>query len=121
MKDNQRKSTQIQAPISNKYDEYFEALEYVRHFGKIKNIASEILSGEWHEICLNPDDPMDISPWDDIAYSMLMNCELVKFDFDKCPNCGRSRIQLYYQSLESEQKCGYIQICPFCKRHFGID
>ena len=100
---------------------YFEALEYVRHLDKVKRISSEILSGEWDEICLNPDDPMDISPWDDIAYSMLRNCELVKFDFDKCLNCGRNRIQLYYQPPSNEQICGYVQICPFCKRYFGLD
>lgn len=49
-----------------KYDEYFEALEYVKNLGKVKGFASEILSGEWPEISLNPDEPMDISPWDDI-------------------------------------------------------
>lgn len=99
----------------NKSDEYFEALEYGKHLGKVKGVASEILSGEWPKISLNPDESMYISPWDDIAYSMLGNCEAVKFDYDDCPNCGRKRFQLYYQQSENEKICGDILICPFCK------
>ncbi len=105
----------------NMHDDYFEALEYVKHLDKVKDIASEILSGEWQEICLNSDEPMDISPWDDIAYSMLRNCELVKFDYDECPHCGKKRIQLYYQPSENKQTCGDILICPFCKQFFGLE
>lgn len=102
----------------NKSDEYFEALEYVKHLNRVKDIASEILSGEWPEISLNPYEPMDISPWDAIAYSMLKNCETVKFDYDECPNCSKKRILLHYQLPGNEKICGNILICPFCKRFF---
>lgn len=105
----------------NPYNEYLEALEYVRHLEKVKRITSAILSGEWDEICLNPNEPMDISLWEDIAYSMLRNPESVKFDFDNCPNCDHKRIQLYYQQLTNELTCGHIQICPSCHRHFGLN
>lgn len=105
----------------NKYDDYFAALDYVKQLSRVKNIVSEILSGDLGELCLNPDESMDISPWDVIAYSMLRNCELVKFDYDECPYCGKKRIQLYYQQPDNKQISGDILICPSCKRHFGLD
>ena len=67
----------------NKYDEYFQALEYVNHLSKVKAIVSEMLSGEWLDENSNHNDPMDNSPGDELADGIIRNPDLVKFDFDK--------------------------------------
>lgn len=60
-------------------------------------------------------------PWSDIALSMLEHPGSVKFDYDKCPYCGHSRIRLLFSSpkwtwLNLMGISGWISICMNCKR-----
>lgn len=101
--------------------DYLNAMEYVNHLTKVKGVASEILSGQWCDTDFkhyDSDDPMDISPWDDFAYSMLRNPELVKFNFDKCPDCENDRFQIYHLEQGNENIGNYILLCPSCKKYF---
>ncbi len=107
-------ATDKESEISRtKYDEYFQAVEYVEQLNKVKVIASEIFQSPWNDYSL------DISPWDKFAYSMLNKPELVKFNFDKCPICGKDRIRIYHQEEENDIVGEYILICRNCKIYFG--
>lgn len=113
-------ATDKESEISRtKYDEYFQAVEYVEQLNKVKVIASEIFSGEWCDQSPWNDYSLEISPWDKFAYSMLNKPELVKFNFDKCPICGKDRIRIYHQEEENDIVGEYILICRNCKIYFG--
>lgn len=97
-----------------------DAIEYIKKVQKVRVIAKKILTAEWDKIGHNPFEPMDISPWDDIAYSMLRNPDLVTFEFDSCPICNMRRIQFYYQPLGGQHEGKFCYICPSCQNHFGL-
>lgn len=112
-------STDKESEISRtKYDEYLYAVKYVEQLSKVKGFASEILSGEWCDKSTWNDYSLDLSPWDKFAYSMLNKPELVKFNFDKCPICGKDRIRIYHQGEENDIVGKYILICRNCKKYF---
>lgn len=59
-------------------------------------------------------------PWKHVALSMLRFSDKVSLDYDRCPDCGHSRIRVYFYS----PKCtwaimcgvgGNMIICPECK------
>lgn len=59
-------------------------------------------------------------PWKDVALSMLRFPDKVTFDYDRCPDCGHSRIRIYFHSPEWTwaMMCGVggdMIICPECK------
>lgn len=59
-------------------------------------------------------------PWKDIALSMLRFPDKVIFNYDSCPDCGHSRISIYFYSPECTwaMMCGVggnMVICPECK------
>ena len=62
----------------------------------------------------------DQYPWKDVALSLLKYPEKVVFDYDRCPDCGHSRIGVYFYSPECTwaMMCGVggnMVICPECK------
>ena len=67
-------------------------------------------------------------PWKHVALSMLRFPERVTFDYDCCPDCGHSRIRIYFHSPKWTWammcgKAGEMAICPYCKTQsalFGI-
>ncbi len=77
----------------------------------IETLANEIK--DWEE------QEKDFS-WNDVALSMLKFPERITFDYDCCPECGHSRIRIYFYSPEWTwaTMCGvggYMTICPECK------
>ena len=59
-------------------------------------------------------------PWEHVALSMLRFPDKVIFDYDRCPDCGHSRISIYFYSPECTwaMMCGVggnMVICPECK------
>lgn len=59
-------------------------------------------------------------PWKHVALSMLRFPDKVIFDYDRCPDCGHSRIRIYFHSPECTwaMMCGVggdMVICPECK------
>lgn len=59
-------------------------------------------------------------PWKHVALSMLKYPERITLDYDCCPDCGHSRIRIYFYSPEWTwaKMCGvggYMIICPECK------
>lgn len=64
--------------------------------------------------------------WNDVALSMLRFPERITFDYDCCPDCGHSRIRIYFYSPEWTwaTMCGvggYMTICPECKIQAEFD
>lgn len=58
--------------------------------------------------------------WNNVALSMLRFPEKVKFDYDRCPRCGHSRLRIYFHSPRWTwaMMCGVagdMVICPECK------
>lgn len=66
-------------------------------------------------------DPMpEQYSWNNVALSMLRFPEKVKFDYDRCPRCGHSRLRIYFHSPRWTwaMMCGVagdMVICPECK------
>ncbi len=59
-------------------------------------------------------------PWKDVALSMLRFPDKVTFDYDRCPDCGHSRIRIFFYSPKFTwaMMCGVggdMIICPECK------
>lgn len=59
-------------------------------------------------------------PWKHIALSMLRFPDKVTLDYDRCPDCGHSRIRIYFYSPKCTwaMMCGVggdMIICPECK------
>lgn len=59
-------------------------------------------------------------PWKHVALSMLRFPERITLDYDRCPDCGHSRIRIYFHSPEWTwaMMCGVgsdMIICPECK------
>lgn len=59
-------------------------------------------------------------PWKDVALSMLRFPDKVTLDYDRCPDCGHSRIRIYFYSPKCTwaMMCGVggdMIICPECK------
>lgn len=59
-------------------------------------------------------------PWKHVALSMLRFPERITLDYDRCPDCGHSRIRIYFYSPEWTwaKMCGvggYMIICSKCK------
>lgn len=59
-------------------------------------------------------------PWEHVALSMLRFPDSVVLDYDKCPDCGHTRIRVFFYSPEWTwaNMCGVggdIVICPNCK------
>ena len=62
----------------------------------------------------------DQYPWEHVALSMLRFPEKVILDYDRCPDCGHSRIRIFFYSPECTwaMMCGVggdMIICPECK------
>lgn len=58
--------------------------------------------------------------WKHVALSMLRFPERITFDYDRCPDCGHSRIRIYFYSPKFTwaMMCGVggdMIICPECK------
>lgn len=58
--------------------------------------------------------------WKDVALSMLRFPERITFDYNRCPDCGHSRIRIYFYSPKCTwaMMCGVggdMIICPGCK------
>ena len=58
--------------------------------------------------------------WKDVALSILELPERITFDYDRCPDCGHSRIRIYFHSPKWTWafmcgKAGEMAICPSCK------
>lgn len=66
-------------------------------------------------------DPMpEQYSWNNVALSMLRFPEKVKFDYDRCPRCGHSRLRIHFHSPRWTwaMMCGVagdMVICPECK------
>lgn len=66
-------------------------------------------------------DPMpEQYSWNNVALSMLRFPEKVKFDYDRCPRCGHSRLRIYFHSPRWTwaMMCGVagdMVICLECK------
>lgn len=93
--------------------------------GKISPITSRIeaLAAQIKDWDKRDDETGDsyIYPWSDIALSLLKYPEHVEFDYDRCPECGDSRVKLYFKSPDWTWKrmCGRsadMIICSHCKR-----
>ncbi|MBD5206552.1 MAG: hypothetical protein HDS84_09315 [Bacteroidales bacterium] len=59
-------------------------------------------------------------PWKHVALSMLRFPDKVTLDYDRCPDCGHSRISIYFYSPECTWAMMYgvdgnMVICPNCK------
>lgn len=59
-------------------------------------------------------------PWKHVALSMLRFPDKVTLDYDRCPDCGHSRIRVYFYSPKCTwaMMCGVggdMIICPECK------
>lgn len=59
-------------------------------------------------------------PWKHVAISMFRFPERITLDYDRCPDCGHSRIRIYFHSPEWTwtKMCGVggdMIICPECK------
>ncbi len=64
-------------------------------------------------------------PWKHVALSMLRFPERVTFDYDRCPDCGHSRIRIYFRSPKWTWammcgKAGKMAICPSCKTQSAL-
>lgn len=78
---------------------------------RIEALANEIKDWEKHENQFS---------WKDVALSMLRFPERVTFDYDRCPDCGHSRIRIYFHSPKWTWammcgKAGEMAICQSCK------
>lgn len=63
--------------------------------------------------------------WKDVALSMLRFPERITFDYDRCPDCGHSRIRIYFHSPKWTWammcgKAGEMAICPSCKTQSAL-
>ena len=101
-----------------KYDDYFQALEIVKHNKAVKDVCSLILSDDWKDAWSNCDE---FEIWYDISLSMMSHPELVQFGTDRCPTCGHNMIKLYYIQSDKSSICQNIHICTNCKKYFGIN
>lgn len=67
--------------------------------------------------------------WKDVALSILKLPETVIFDYDRCPDCGHSRVRIYFHSPKWTWRMmfgrgGEMAICPTCKTQselFGME
>lgn len=86
---------------------------------RIETLANEIKNWEKQEGQFS---------WKDVALSILELPERITFDYDRCPDCGHSRIRIYFHSPKWTWammcgKAGEMAICPYCKTQsalFGI-
>lgn len=65
-------------------------------------------------------------PWKHVALSMLRFPDKVILDYDRCPDCGHSRIRVYFYSPKCTwaMMCGVggdMIICPECKIQAEFD
>lgn len=86
---------------------------------KIESLANNIKDWEEHEL------PNAEYPWKHVALSMLRFPERVTFDYDRCPDCGHSRIRIYFRSPKWTWammcgKAGEMAICPSCKTQSAL-
>lgn len=63
--------------------------------------------------------------WKDVALSMLRFPERITFDYDRCPDCGHSRIRIYFHSPKWTWammcgKAGEMAICPSCETQSAL-
>lgn len=63
--------------------------------------------------------------WKDVALSILELPERITFDYDRCPDCGYSRIRIYFHSPKWTWammcgKAGEMAICPSCKTQSAL-
>lgn len=101
-----------------KYNDYYDALEIVKHNQAVQDVASSIISDKWEDAWSND---VEFEIWYDISLSMMSHPELVRFDSNRCPMCGHNRIQLHYIPLDKSSIGQNIQICTNCKKYFGIN
>ena len=78
---------------------------------RIEALANEIKDWEKQETQFS---------WKDVALSMLRFPDKVTLDYDRCPDCGHSRIRIYFHSPKWTWammcgKAGEMAICPSCK------
>ena len=81
---------------------------------KIESLANNIKDWKEHE------QTKEEYPWKHVAHSMLKFPDKVILDYDRCPDCGHSRISIYFYSPECTwaMMCGVggnMIICPNCK------
>ena len=63
--------------------------------------------------------------WKDVALSILELPERITFDYDRCPDCGHSRVRIYFHSPKWTWammcgKAGEMVICPSCKTQSAL-
>lgn len=81
---------------------------------KIESLANNIKDWKEHE------QTKEEYPWKHVALSMLRFPDKVIFNYDRCPDCGHSRISVYFNSPKCTwaMMCGVggdMIICPKCK------
>ena len=82
---------------------------------KLESIANEIKN--WKK---DKDERATEYPWPDVALSILKNPSKVELDYDTCPNCGKKRVKLYFDSPEWTWatecgRAGDMVICLECR------
>lgn len=90
------------------------------HNHAVENLANEIKNWESREFTQEGQPLPYQYSWKDVALSMLRIPDKVIFDYDYCPDCGHSRISLFFSSPEWtwSMMCGVggnMVICPECK------
>lgn len=106
------------AKAREQLDKLIETISNKEQTQRIEALAAQIK--DWDKRDDKTGDSY-IYPWSDIALSLLKYPEPVEFDYDRCPECGDSRVKLYFKSPDWTWKrmCGRsadMIICSHCKR-----
>lgn len=91
---------------------------------RIEALANEIKNWEKQEGQFSWKQEGQFS-WKDVALSILELPERITFDYDRCPDCGHSRIRIYFHSPKWTWammcgKAGEMAICPSCKTQSAL-
>lgn len=102
--------------VRKSLSELTKNIAHTQHNNAVETLANEIK--DWKK------QDKQFS-WKDVALSMLRFPERITFDYDRCPDCGHSRIRIYFHSPKWTWammcgKAGEMAICPSCKTQSAL-
>lgn len=117
-----RETNRVLDNARKKLDEIIKLIRNTELCSRIESVASKIK--EWEEKSPNSSDEEvypKLTPWRDVALSMLKYPDRVVFDYDICPYCGHQRISVFFHSPDWTwaKMCGrsYDEaICLHCRK-----